>query len=60
MAKKKAKRAADDETAYLLRYLVVIELYRFGLSKQDIRERLSMDLNTVTEMLRGVKRQGET
>ena len=60
MAKKKAKAGAENQVEYLLRYLVVIELYRLGLSKHDIRKRLGIGIDTVTEMLRGIKRQGET
>jgi hypothetical protein len=57
--KKKAKAAPDNQTEYLLRYLVVIELFRLGLSQHAIRKRLRMNINTVTEMLRGIKRKGD-
>lgn len=53
--KKKAGGVPEDQTEHLLRYLVVLELYRFGLTKHAIRKRLRMDLNTVTNMLRDLK-----
>jgi transposase len=61
MSKKKAAAGPENQTEHLLRYLVVLELYRFGLSKHAIRKRLGIGLNTVTDMLRDLKQPaGET
>lgn len=57
---KKAVANANDQTE-LLRYLLVLELYRGGLSQPEIRSRLGMSMNTVNAMLKGVSlKQEET
>jgi transcriptional regulator with XRE-family HTH domain len=48
-----AKKSKDD-TAYLLKYLLAVELYRAGLTQAQIRERLGLDINTLNSMLKGV------
>jgi len=52
----KAKGGSDAQTVELLRYLLVIELWRSGLSQDEIRKRLGMSMNTVNDMLKGVSR----
>lgn len=59
MAKAKKSSAASDDVAYLLKYLLVLELHRAGLSLSEIRARLRMDKNVVNHMLKGVRRQKE-
>jgi transposase-like protein len=54
------KPATNDDLAYLLQYLVAIELFRAGLSQNEIRSRLGIDINTVNKMLKGVSRHLET
>lgn len=50
------KGAGSDQTQDLLRYLVAIELWRGGLSQNQIQKRLGISMNTVNEMLKGVGR----
>ena len=52
-----AKKAPTDETVSLLQQLVAIELYRAGLSQAEIRERLGINMNALSEMLKGVSRE---
>ena len=54
MASRGAKNG--DEAAYLLKYLLAIELYRSGLSQAQIRKRLGLSMNVVNDMLKGVSR----
>lgn len=51
----KALVDASDQTQ-LLRYLVVLELWRGGLSQAEIRARLGLSMNVVNALLKGVKR----
>ena len=53
------KPATLDDLAYLLQYLTAIELYRAGLSQNEIRSRLGIDINTVNKMLKGLARHVE-
>ena len=52
---KKAVIDSDDQTQ-LLQYLLVLELWRAGLSQSDIRARLGLSMNVVNAMLKGVAR----
>lgn len=54
MAKKKL--TAEEQIISLLQHLLVIELWRGGLSQNEIRTRLGISMNTVNEMLKGVAR----
>jgi transposase-like protein len=54
------KPTESDNIAYLLRYLLVIELYRSGLTQDAIRARLGIDKNAVGKMLKGLTRHVET
>lgn len=59
--KRRAKPASpQDESVSLLKHLVAIELWRGGLSQAQIRERLGVDINTVSGMLKGVSRELRT
>lgn len=49
-----------DDTAYLLKFLIAIELYRSGLSQAAIRKRLGLSMNIVNAMLQGVSRHVST
>jgi hypothetical protein len=40
----------------LSRYLLVLELWRGGLSQNEIRARLGLSMNVVNAMLKGVRR----
>lgn len=40
----------------LTRYLLVLELWRGGLSQKEIRARLGLSTNVVNAMLKGVER----
>jgi transposase len=50
------KGGGSDQTEELLRHLLAIELWRSGLSQEQIRKRLGISINTVNEMLKGVNR----
>jgi DNA-binding NarL/FixJ family response regulator len=54
---KKAK-AKPYEQAELIRYLLVIELWRAGLTQGQIAKRLSLSNNTINAMLKGLNRTG--
>lgn len=54
------KPATTDDLAYLLHYLVAIELWRSGISQNDIAKRLSIGTHAVNEMLKGASRHVET
>jgi transposase-like protein len=60
MNTKANKPETGEDIIYLLQYLVAIELYRAGLSQNEIRRRLGIDINTVNKMLKGVSRHVET
>lgn len=45
-----------EKIVELLQYLLVIELWRSGLSQQQIRAQLGISINAVNNMLKGVKR----
>jgi transposase len=51
------RKKADDQLVELLRHLLVIELWRGGLSQDEIRSRLGMSMNTVNGMLKGISRE---
>jgi transposase-like protein len=54
------KPATLDDVAHLLQFLTAVELWRSGLSQNEIRSRLGIDINTVSKMLKGVSRHVET
>lgn len=54
MATKKIDQA--EKIVELLQHLLVIELWRSGLSQQQIRARLGISINAVNNILKGVKR----
>ena len=54
------KSNASDETTLLLKQLLAIELWRGGLSQQQIRKRLGISNNAVNAMLKGVSRSIRT
>jgi predicted transcriptional regulator len=47
---------APEQTVELLRHLLAIELWRGGLSQEQIRKRLGISMNAVNAMLKGVSR----
>ena len=55
MAKNRAVIDSGDQ-AQLLQYLLVVELWRGGLSQAEIRARLGLSMNAVNAMLKGVDR----
>jgi transposase len=54
----KAVVNASDQTE-LLRYLLVLALYRGGLSQDEIRSRLGMSMNNLNAMLKGISFERE-
>lgn len=46
----------DGKIVELLQHLLAIELWRSGLSQQQIRARLGISIGAVNSMLKGVKR----
>ena len=56
----KSSQGGDQELSLLLKHLLAIELYRSGLSKAQIRQRLRLDMNAVNAMLKGVSRHIQT
>ena len=50
----------DEKVVSLLQHLLVIELWRGGLSQAEIRARLGISIGTVNKMLKGVERFVET
>ena len=46
-----------DEAVLLLRHLLAIELWRAGLSLEEIRARLGVGKSVVNAMLKGVSRE---
>jgi transposase len=47
---------SDTQTVKVLQHLLVIELWRGGLSQDQIRKRLGISLDNVNEILKGVSR----
>jgi transposase len=47
---------SDTQTVELLQHLLVIELWRGGLSEDQIRKRLGISKDSVNEILKGVSR----
>ena len=52
----KGKGTTEEQTLDLLRHLIAIELWRGGLSQDQIRKRLGISINTVNAMLKGMSR----
>lgn len=50
------EKGTADTSEELLRQLLAIELWRGGLSQDQIRRRLGVSPNTVNAMLKGVSR----
>jgi transposase len=46
----------SNDQVQLLRYLLVLELWRGGLSQSEIRARLGLSMNVVNALLKGVDR----
>lgn len=46
----------EERIVALLQHLLVIELWRGGLSQTEIRARLGISINAVNSMLKGVAR----
>lgn len=59
MAKSKAVIDPNDQLQ-LLQYLLVVELWRSGLSQADIRARVGLSMNVVNAMLKGIGRGIQT
>jgi len=51
-----SKSTTNDDLAYLLKFVLAVELYRSGLSQAVIRKRLGLSMNVVNDMLKGVQR----
>jgi DNA-binding MarR family transcriptional regulator len=51
-----AKKNTNEEIIGLLQHLLVIELWRGGLSQTEIRARLGLSTTTVNAMLKGVSK----
>jgi hypothetical protein len=51
-----AKKDANEQIIGLLQHLLVIELWRGGLSQTEIRARLGLSTTTVNAMLKGVSK----
>jgi Trp operon repressor len=45
-----------NDQAQLLKYLLVRELWRGGLSQAEIRSRLGLSMNAVNALLKGISR----
>jgi hypothetical protein len=54
MAQKQTK-GNDDPTVELLRDLLIVELVKVGVSRQDIRKIVRCDLNRITRTARHLK-----
>jgi hypothetical protein len=52
----KRRGTADEQMVALLQYLLVLELWRSGLSQDQIRTRLGLGMNTVNDLLKGIPR----
>ena len=53
----KSNRLIDpDDQSQVLKYLLVIELWRGGLTQGEIRTRLGLSTTTVNAMLKGISR----
>jgi hypothetical protein len=46
-----------NDQAQLLKYLLVLELWRGGLSQAEIRSRLGLSMNAVNALLKGISRE---
>jgi hypothetical protein len=53
MMAKEQKLNLDDQLA-VLKYILVVELWRAGLSQESIKKRLGMSSNTINAMLKGL------
>jgi hypothetical protein len=49
--------ARNDETILLLKQLLAIELWRSGLTQAEIRARLGLGSDAITQILKGVSRE---
>lgn len=58
MAKKQL--TSEEQIIGLLQHLLVIELWRGGLSQNEIHTRLGISINVVNQMLKGVARGNGT
>lgn len=56
MAKKKQSSDPTEETRDLMRKLLMLELFKTNVPQVDIAKKLRMDLNSVNEFLKGIKK----
>jgi Trp operon repressor len=56
----KRRLTSDEQIIDLLQHLLVIELWRGGLSQNEIRTRLGISINAVNQMLKGIARGNGT
>lgn len=52
-----AKMGTQDDTAYLLKYLLALELFRFGLPQAEIGKRVHMQTAVINKMLKGLNKK---
>lgn len=56
MAKKKLSTDPIEETRDLTRKFLILELFKMNVPQVDIAKKLRMDINTVNEFLKGIKK----
>lgn len=56
----KRQLTSEEQIIDLLQHLLVIELWRGGLSQNEIRKRLGISINVVNQMLKGIARGNST
>jgi transposase len=56
----KKQLTSEEQIIALLQHLLVIELWRGGLSQNEIHTRLGISINVVNQMLKGVARGSST
>jgi len=56
---KSAGQSTQEEQAYLLKYLIALELFRHGLRQTEIAKRLHLQTSTLNGMLKGLGKKGK-
>lgn len=59
MDKNRARKGNADDTSVLLKKLLMIELFRMGVSQAEIGKKIKMDLAAVNAFLKGIRKHAE-
>ncbi len=56
MRPKKNISDSDNELAYLLKKILVVQLFQLGVAQATIAKRVKLSINVVNALLKGIKK----